>query len=98
VNRGNSYSRELEEELERELERERQIFDLHKAVNGYSEPRRGPWNVGSYEGDPEFRSQEARAVSSFIENDLGNLYRDEPYAAFELRLDHYATCENPYDN
>lgn len=91
LNRSNSYGRELEEELERE----RQIFDLHKAVNGYSEPRRAASNGGSFEEDTQFKSQEARAVSSFVENDLGDPYRGELYAALNPRYDHY---ENPYDD
>jgi hypothetical protein len=90
LNRSNSYSRELEEELERE----RQIFDLHKAVNGYSEQPRDAWNVGAFEEDTQFKSQEARAVSSFVENDLGDPYRGEPYAAFDPRLGNYEGADD----
>jgi hypothetical protein len=88
INRSDSYDRELEEELERE----RQIFDLHKAVNGYSESHEGPWNGGAFEEDTQFESQEARAVASFVENDLGY---GQDVAALSPRLGHN---EGPYDN
>lgn len=83
--RSSSYSRELEEELERE----RQIFDLDKAVNGYNISRDGTWNLGSLEEDTEFRSQSARDISRFVENDLGDPYGDKPYAALDLGYNHY---------
>lgn len=91
-----SYARELEEELERE----RQIFDMSKAVdanNGYrrTQPRSAEaWGGGSFDEETEFESQEARAISSFVEDDLGGAYGDEPFAALNLAPLRY---EDPYD-
>ena len=89
-----SYARELEEELERE----RKFFDMSKAVDANNEPHRvkresaEAWGGGSYEEETEFKSQEARAISTFVENDLGDPYKDEPYAALNPGY------ENPYDD
>lgn len=72
---------------------------MNKAVDANNGPRRtsttstNAWTGGSYEEDTEFKSQEARAISSFVENDLGDPYRDEPYAAINQHK-----YENPYDD